>query len=536
MDGEPLEPCSQCGAPSARGQRYCLTCGARVAPDPLLAGLLARIGAPADPDVPAEPGPVAAMRPVGKRRWLNVPAAPRPRVWAALAVGFLGFGVLLGGAARRPSPAALASARAPLRVVLANAPSPAATEGAPASAEEAPAQEPESPASEPGATPAPASSAPAPAAAKQEPAEGSSNPAGGQGAASAPATKLPKIRRVFVVMLSDEPYASVFGPASSAHYLSQTLEHKGALLVRYDAVAHEQLANELALLSGQGPTPETASNCPTYADLAATGSGADGQVTGSGCVYPAATRTLVGQLAAKHLKARAYVEGIDEPSASAGACAHPVLGQSDPSSAGAPVAGSYATFRNPFVYFHSILDSPSCAVQDVGIGRLSADLALGGRAPSLLYISPDRCHDGEPTPCGSTSPGAMAPADAFLKQWIPRIEASKAYKEGGLIAITTDEAPSSGEFADSSSCCGQPLRYPNLAPPPPGGPTGHGGGTVGALLLSPFITHSSTSQEPYNHYSLLRTIEDVFGLGHLGYAALAGVKPFEPSLLATVKG
>ena len=83
---------------------------------------------------------------------------------------------------------------------------------------------------------------------------------------------------------------------------------------------------------------------------------------------------------------------------------------------------------------------------------------------------------------------------------------------------------------------GQPPRYPNLSPPAPGAPTGHGGGTVGALLLSPFITHPSTSQEPYNHYSLLRTIEDAFGLGHLGYAALASVKPFEPSLFSNAKG
>jgi hypothetical protein len=101
-----------------------------------------------------------------------------------------------------------------------------------------------------------------------------------------------------------------------------------------------------------------------------------------------------------------------------------------------------------------------------------------------------------------------------------------------LLVITADEAPSSGEFADSSSCCGEPARYPNLAAPPAGGPTGHGGGTVGALLLSPFISRASTSQQPYNHLSLLRTIEDLFGLSHLGYAALPAVKPLEASLFS----
>jgi hypothetical protein len=124
----------------------------------------------------------------------------------------------------------------------------------------------------------------------------------------------------------------------------------------------------------------------------------------------------------------------------------------------------------------------------------------------------------------------MAPADAFLARIVPQILRSPAYHDGGLLVITVDEAPSSGEFADSSGCCGQP-RYPNV---PAAGPTGlspRGGGTVGALLLSPLLFKAgSTSQEQYNHFSLLRTIEDGFGVAHLGYAALPGVKSFEPSL------
>ncbi len=96
--------------------------------------------------------------------------------------------------------------------------------------------------------------------------------------------------------------------------------------------------------------------------------------------------------------------------------------------------------------------------------------------------------------------------------------ASKAYKAGGLIVITSDEAPSSGEFADSSSCCGQPA-YPNL---PAQTTRGKGGGAVGALLISPFVPAGKTSSEEYNHYSLLRTIEEDFKLdAALGYAALS---------------
>jgi phosphatidylinositol-3-phosphatase len=104
---------------------------------------------------------------------------------------------------------------------------------------------------------------------------------------------------------------------------------------------------------------------------------------------------------------------------------------------------------------------------------------------------------------------------------------SVAYKEGGLLVITSDQAPSSGEFADWSSCCVQP-EFPNLpASPSASGP--EGGGRVGALLLSPLIKRGY-SREPYNHFSLLRTIEDIFGLSHLGYAALPGVRSFRPSI------
>ena len=118
---------------------------------------------------------------------------------------------------------------------------------------------------------------------------------------------------------------------------------------------------------------------------------------------------------------------------------------------------------------------------------------------------------------------------------MPQIEGSSAYKQDGLLVITVDEAPSSGALADSSSCCGQP-RYPNLAATATKSLFPKAGGLVGALLLSPFIKSAETSQEPYNHFSLLRTIEDLFGLPHLGYANLAGVKSLEPSLFTATAG
>jgi hypothetical protein len=124
-------------------------------------------------------------------------------------------------------------------------------------------------------------------------------------------------------------------------------------------------------------------------------------------------------------------------------------------------------------------------------------------------------------------------ADGFLQKVVPEILGSKAYKENGLLAITVDEAPSSGEYADSSSCCGQPT-FPNL--PALASAIGKpGGGQVGALLLSPFIKGGNLEQGTYNHFSLLRTVEDFFGLSHLGYAGGKEVSSFSPSLFTASK-
>jgi phosphatidylinositol-3-phosphatase len=476
---------------------------------------------------------------------------PSPRVAAVLVLVFLGFGVLLGDAAASDRNEALNASRRDLRLVLgSHAPATAAT-----SPTSTPTGSMETPVSE--AEPTPSSAAEVPTGAdtagsgsasagkgagkssgSSHPGESSGEAGGGSqgtGTSNATITKLPKIRHVFVIMLDDQPYGSLFGPETTAHYLASALEPKGALLVRYYAVAHQQLANGVALISGQGPTPQTAENCPTYETITPGKTGAERQVLGNGCVYPADVPTLASQLSVKHLSWRAYLEGMDEGAGTQGACAHPALGAADPTAAQPPPASqTYATWRNPFVYFSALSGSPECAADDVGMSQLKTDLTSVSSTPSFAYIVPDLCNDGNPTPCAPGAPAGVGPADAFLQRVVPQIIASKAYKQSGLLVITADEAPSSGEFADSSACCGQPL-FPNL-PAPTGGLARPGGGVVGALLLSPFIKSHEISQETYNHFSLLRTVEDLFGLSHLGYAAGSKVNSFEPSLFSGSTG
>src|SRR4029077_18769555 len=106
--------------------------------------------------------------------------------------------------------------------------------------------------------------------------------------------------------------------------------------------------------------------------------------------------------------------------------------------------------------------------------------------------------------------------------WVPKILASRAFRRDGLLIVTFDEAEASGSARDSSACCNEPTG-PNTAMPALSGP---GGGRTGAVLISKFIRPGSVNDTPYNHYSLLRSIEDLFRLDHFGYAGQAGVVPF----------
>ena len=331
----------------------------------------------------------------------------------------------------------------------------------------------------------------------------------------------PPIGHVFVIVLENEDAASTFGPASQAPYLAETLTADGAFVPGYYGIGHASLDNYVAMVSGQAPNVVTQADCPLSLDVLPGLPTSDGQVLGQGCVYPAAVQTIAGQLSAKGLTWGGYMEdmGNDPVRDNGTACAHPATGHPDQTQQASPT-DQYATRHNPFVYFHSIIDDAAqCAARDVPLTRLSADLAAASTTPNLTFITPDLCHDGHDATCADGGPGGMPAADAFLREWVPRITGSPAYQSDGLLAIVFDEAAS-----DSSACCGE---RPGPNTPAPGAQSGGpGGGRTGAVLLSPFIRPGTTSDQQYNHYSLLRSIEDYFGVAHLGYAAAADLRPF----------
>jgi hypothetical protein len=328
----------------------------------------------------------------------------------------------------------------------------------------------------------------------------------------------PRIGHVFTIVLENEDAATTFGANPPAPYLATTLRAQGAYLPFYYGVGHNSLDNYLAMISGQAPNPTTQADCPTFVNVAPGIVGAGGQASGTGCVYPASVPTVVGQLATAGFSWRSYDQSMGaDPAREPATCAHPAIGASDNTEA-ATATDQYATRHDPFVYFHSIIDNAAqCSSHVVNLNQLTSDLASVKSTPNYAFITPDLCADGHDAKCADPSrPGGFAGINDFLTTWVPKILSSAAYKQDGLVMILFDEG-----VGDSTACCGE---IPGPASPLPGF-TGPGGGDTGAVLLSPFIAPGTVTQTPYNHYTMLRSVEDIFGLGHLGYAGLSGGVP-----------
>jgi phospholipase C len=347
------------------------------------------------------------------------------------------------------------------------------------------------------------------------------------GVASPARADLPQVKHVWIVVLENENFQTTFGPDSKAPYLSKTLPTQGQFLTHYYATGHLSLDNYITMVSGQPPNPYTQADAPLYADFVGT-TGSDGIAVGQGSIYPPEVKTIADQLEAKGLTWKGYMQDMANSPTEPKTCRHPAPNAPDQTQQ-ARNGDQYATRHNPFVYFHSIIDRPICATNDVDLNALPGDLASASATPSYSFIVPNLCEDGHDAPCVDNRPGGLVSADEFLKTWVPRITGSPAYADGGLLIVTFDEAGN-----DASACCGEPMG-PNT--PNNGGPNqGNGGGRVGAVLLSPYIKAGSINDTPYNHYSLLRSTEDMFGLSHLGYAANSGLKPFGDDVFNKTSG
>jgi len=124
-----------------------------------------------------------------------------------------------------------------------------------------------------------------------------------------------------------------------------------------------------------------------------------------------------------------------------------------------------------------------------------ADLAAG-TLPRFNYVVPNMCEDGHDNckPAGNT----IKQFDNFLAREVPLIMASPAWDSNSVIFVVYDEGQDGG----------------------PGKAVKFAGGHVPFAVIGDAV-HDAQYAGFTNHYNLLRTIEDGFGLGYAGAAATA---------------
>jgi hypothetical protein len=141
-------------------------------------------------------------------------------------------------------------------------------------------------------------------------------------------------------------------------------------------------------------------------------------------------------------------------------------------------AGRYAKKHNPFLYFRNVVDSRARRDRVVPCTQLARDLA-GHRLPDFSLVIPNLCDDMHDC--------SVVTGDAWLKAHVVPLLHSPELR-GGVVFVVFDEGTSDAG----------------------------GGGRVEALALGPTVRRGSRFPRATNHYGLLRTIEDAWGLSRLG--------------------
>jgi acid phosphatase len=153
-------------------------------------------------------------------------------------------------------------------------------------------------------------------------------------------------------------------------------------------------------------------------------------------------------------------------------------------------SGTYAQRHNPFVYYNDIrTNTTRCNKDDVPLTQFDTDLS-NNQLPALAWITPNLCNDGHDC--------AASTADTFLGNEVNKILSSPAFDSNSLLVITFDEGTT------TASCCGLPSSA---------------GGKIATLLIGNLVKPGYQDATPYSHYSLVKTIEQGWGLSELNHAA-----------------
>jgi phospholipase C len=327
---------------------------------------------------------------------------------------------------------------------------------------------------------------------------------------------VPRYRHIFVIMGENKNWERIDG-SSNAPRLAAFAKAYGDAAHFYGEV-HPSEANYVALLGGStfGMHDDDAFYCtPESTRPSCSHAAAPGYAP-----HTVDAPHLGTQLEAAGLTWKNYNESIPAPGSLA------VTG-SDPVEDGPHAVQYYASKHSGFVNFASVQHDPRIADRIVGYAALRRDLAAND-LPSFGFIIPNLCNDmhgmagvpGVPDDCVYEHLDALIQrGDAAMAKTIDAIMASATWRSSDNVAIvvTFDEDDGFGR----AGCCGVT----------PNAPSNFGGGHIATIVVTNHGPRGVIDQTPYNHYSLLRTIEDAFGIyNYLGLAGASdqGVKPMLP--------
>ena len=274
------------------------------------------------------------------------------------------------------------------------------------------------------------------------------------------------VQHVMVVMLENQSYPAVVGPGTKAPYQSGTLATRCGLASQMYGVTHTSAANYLAMTAGTYP-PKTVGGCFDVAACSSTSPNLFRQLETSGAGW------------------KAYQESM-------------------PSSCYPSGAPAYKIGHNPALFY----GLASCSRLDVGVpdltaqsGALWTDLS-NQTLPAFSFVTPNLNNDGEGT-------AGLAGADTWLQKFLGTVQQSPAYQSGSTaIVVTYDEGTGSDSYK-GEDCTNQAL---DLA------------GSQGSCHVASFVVYpwaSGTDSTFFDHYSVTRTVEELFGLPLLARAATA---------------
>src|SRR6266566_3591491 len=177
----------------------------------------------------------------------------------------------------------------------------------------------------------------------------------------------------------------------------------------------------------------------------------------------------------------------------------------------------YAQKHDPFMYFPAIRNNPERMEKIVPFTQFDGDLD-SGNVPNFVWISPDQCHDmhGVSTshatflnlpdcafPASGLDHSIIKLGDNYLRDTVNEITESSVWRNTkSALVIVWDE----NDYSSANGCCHSPIGVDDHV---------LGGSNAPALVLTSRDQEQFVSATPYNHYSLLATIERLWGLGCL---------------------